>query len=688
MRHINRLAKETSPYLLQHAHNPVDWYPWSEEALQKAKWEDKPILVSIGYAACHWCHVMEHESFEDEDTAALMNKHFICIKIDREERPDLDHFFMDALQAISGQGGWPLNMFLTSDGKPFYGGTYFPPKPVHNRIAWTQLLERIHVAYTSKRGEIVEQANNLIAHLKSANPKSFNHGGELSGLMDSTFTALDTKKMFEQLMKTADRSEGGFGGAPKFPQTFSIQYLLRYSYYQGDQIAFDQALLSLKKMIHGGIYDHIGGGFCRYSTDAEWLAPHFEKMIYDNALILLVLTEAYQLTNDEELKTAVMESVDFMKREMLSSEGGFYAALDADSEGEEGKFYTWSKAEFDEILGDQSKILADFFDVTDEGNWEGVNILRTKKSLADWSVEHGLTFERAKELAMAAKSALLSRRSSRIRPSTDDKILLGWNALFNAALSKSAIVFNEPSWLSMAVSNMDFILCSFKENGMNRWLHTYKAGESKYPAFLDDLAYLIQSLIYLYEPTGDLRYVDKAREIMEYTLEHYGDENGVLFYFTPDFQQDILVRKKEIYDGATPSSNGIMAWNLYRLSILLGQSNWKERSFAMLSSIKEATIKYPGSFGIWANLFLELHRGTHEIAIIGKGYTQAAQGLLKRYLPNKVLMISEAPVSHFPLLSDKFAPKGELRYYACQDYTCKIPVSTENELFTQILTKL
>ncbi|MFN5422147.1 MAG: thioredoxin domain-containing protein [bacterium] len=688
MEHTNRLIKETSPYLLQHAHNPVDWYAWSDEALQKAVELDKPILVSIGYAACHWCHVMERESFENEETAALMNKYFICIKIDREERPDLDHFFMDALQAISGQGGWPLNMFLTSDGKPFYGGTYFPPRQVHNRISWMDMLEKIHEAYRSRRDEIEQQADNLIAHLQSANPTPIKPSTELSGLTNANFSVHDTKKMFEQLLTSADRTEGGFGRAPKFPQTFSIQYLLRYFYYHGEQTALDHASLSLKKMIRGGIYDQVGGGFCRYSTDTEWLAPHFEKMTYDNALLLLVMAEAYQLTADEELKIAAKETVDFMKREMLSSEGGFYAALDADSEGEEGKFYTWTKREFQEVLGDDSNILADFFDVTDEGNWEGINILRTKKSLAEWSVQHGISPERGNEIVLLAKQALLTRRSTRIRPSTDDKILLGWNALFNAALSRSAIVFNEPSWLGIASSNMDFLLREFYDSKAKHWLHTHKLGESKYSAFLDDLAYLVQSLIYLYEPTGDLRYLQKARDIMEYAIQHYGDESGVLFYFTPDFQHDILVRKKEIYDGATPSSNAVMAWNLYRLGILFDQFQWKERSIAMLTSVKEAAIKYPGSFGIWSNLFMEINRGTHEIAIVGLEYQQAVRNLLQRYLPNKVIMASEGPSDQFPLLKDRVAPKGEIRYHACRDYSCRVPVSTENELFTQILTNL
>lgn len=688
MKHTNRLIKETSPYLLQHAHNPVDWYPWCDEALKMAAAQGKPILVSIGYAACHWCHVMERESFEHEETAALMNKNFICIKIDREERPDLDHFFMDALQGMSGQGGWPLNMFLTSDGKPFYGGTYFPPRQVHNRIAWKDVLEKIHEAYHKRRDEIEQQANNLIAHLQSANPTSMAAGPELIGKVGYDFSDLDTKKIFDQLMASADRTEGGFGRAPKFPQTFSIQYLLRYHHYHQEQAALDQAMFSLKKMIRGGIYDQVGGGFCRYSTDTEWLAPHFEKMTYDNALLLLVIAEAYQLTGDEELKVAAHETINFMQREMLLMEGGFFAALDADSEGEEGRFYIWTKEEFESITGEHSEILTDFFDVTEEGNWEGVNILRTKRSLTEWSIHHGITIEQGKEIVSKAKRDLLTTRSKRIRPSTDDKILLGWNALFNASLSRSSTVFNEPTWLNLAMSNMDFLLREFHDVKSGQWLHTHKLGQSKYFAFLDDLAYLIQSLIYLYEPTGNLNYLEKACEVMEYALQHYGDENGVFFYFTPDFQEDILVRKKELYDGATPSSNGIMAWNLHRLGILFDRSQWKDRAIAMLITLKDTVIKYPGSFGVWSNLFLEFSRGTYEIAIVGPEYQQAVRNFLRRFLPNKVVMASNGPSEIYPLLRGRKVENGEVRYYACREYTCNTPVSTENELLTHILTKL
>ena len=388
MKHRNRLFNESSPYLLQHAHNPVDWFPWGDEALLKARQEAKPILVSIGYAACHWCHVMERESFEDESTAAIMNNHFVCIKIDREERPDLDHFFMDALQATSGNGGWPLNMFLTSDAKPFYGGTYFPPSRLHNRPSWKEVLLHIHEAFQTRKQEIETQADNLVAYLAKSNLMV--KPAQDFSLSSSSFSLDQCEKAFKAIMEMADTHFGGFGKAPKFPQTYTIQYLLRYYHFTGDPSAKMQAMLSLKSMYNGGIYDQVGGGFCRYSTDAEWLAPHFEKMTYDNALLLVVLAEAFQISKEESFKTVAKQTVEFMNREMLSAENGFYAALDADSEGVEGKYYVWTKAEFDQLLLSDAGKMADWFDVTAEGNWEHVNILRRQDEIESWAAKQGM----------------------------------------------------------------------------------------------------------------------------------------------------------------------------------------------------------------------------------------------------------------------------------------------------------
>jgi uncharacterized protein YyaL (SSP411 family) len=684
MNNPNRLINETSPYLLQHAQNPVDWYAWGEEALQRAKQEDKPMLVSIGYAACHWCHVMERESFEDLSTASLMNQYFICIKIDREERPDLDHFFMDALQATSGNGGWPLNMFLTSDGRPFYGGTYFPPQPMHNRISWKELLVQIHRAYQKRRADIEEQANNLIAHLQKSNQLKVNNRFEVT--QEEMFTQQQTQKIFNNIMGAADQVEGGFGNAPKFPQTYTIQYLLRYHHFTGNREAIDQATLSLKKMMRGGIYDQLGGGFCRYSTDAQWLAPHFEKMTYDNALLLLVLAEAFQLTADQEYKRVAVETIGFMQRELQDVNGGFYAALDADSEGEEGKFYTWGKKEFDQILGEDAAAMAALYDVTEHGNWEEVNILHMLKSVQEWAKDLGLEEGAALNLLSEAKAKLMAFRNKRVRPATDDKVILGWNALFNQALSKAGQAFGEEEWIALAIQNMNFLLSSFENKANAQLLHTHKAGVSKYPAFLDDVAYLIQALLYLYEPTGSLDYLEKARELLQYAIEHFSDEDQLFFYYTPSFQSDILVRKKDLYDGAIPSGNAIMAWNLYRLGLLFDQQDWRKRAEMMLETVKDAAVKYPTSYGIWSNLLLEFTQGTHEILVLGPEARQMGQELLSRYVPNKVFMAAAEAKTGYPLM-EGLLPAPDTKIFICRNYTCSLPLATPEEAMDLVLTK-
>ncbi|MFN5376202.1 MAG: thioredoxin domain-containing protein [Chitinophagaceae bacterium] len=684
MKHTNQLIHESSPYLLQHAHNPVDWLPWGNDALARAKNEDKPILVSIGYAACHWCHVMERESFEDEVTANFMNQHFICIKIDREERPDLDHFFMDALQAISGNGGWPLNMFLTSDAKPFYGGTYFPPERVHNRPSWKEVLSQIHQAFQSRRKEIEEQAENLLSYLSKSNQAT---GFENTIYTDTSLFSMDQcQKAFETIMGISDKVHGGFGKAPKFPQTFTIQYLLRYYHFTGDKDAIQQAELSLKSMMRGGIYDQIGGGFCRYSTDATWLAPHFEKMTYDNALLLVCLSEAYQLNKDPEYKKVAVQTIDFMKREMMSADFGIYAALDADSEGEEGKYYTWAKKEFEEVLKDDAAVMANWFDITEEGNWEGVNIPRTNEDIEDWAQGQGLDIKTADKKIQNSINLLLAERQKRIRPGTDDKIILGWNALFNHALVKAALAFEEPQWLEIAEQNMKFLLKVFQGTEEYQWLHTYKNGIARYSAFLDDLSYLVQALITLYEPTGNLLYLEKARTILRYIQTNYIDENGTFFYYTPSFQKDVLVRKKDIYDGAMPSSNALMAWNLYKAGTLLGEDGWKRQSAQMLLTVREGVIKYPNSFGVWANLMLEMTQGTHEILVLGPEAHEKGTKLLTHYIPNKVVMLGTEIDDQYPLMQQKSLTADTL-FYVCRDYTCQLPQKDPHEVLLKVLTK-
>lgn len=669
----NRLAKETSPYLLQHAHNPVDWYPWGEEALQKARTENKPILVSIGYAACHWCHVMEKESFEDMATATIMNEHFVNIKIDREERPDLDHIYMDAVQAMTGSGGWPLNVFLTPEAKPFYGGTYFPPKPVHNRPSWQDVLHGVANAFQGKRKEINDQAENLTAHILQSNNfglQSIDNGDPLS---DGIFNKQKCDEMFAAIMQSADKQEGGFGRAPKFPQTFTIRFLLHYHYYTGNQEALQQACLSLDKMIYGGLYDQVGGGFARYSTDSEWLAPHFEKMLYDNALLVSVLCEAYQLTKKEWYKRTIEQTLAFVERELFSPEDGFYSALDADSEGEEGKFYVWSRQEVEEVLGADAALFNEVYDVTEHGNWEHTNILRLLADPEETATAKHTTVDGLWKQLDHCLALLLERRNTRVRPLLDDKQLLGWNALMNEAYCRAYAALGNEHYLNIAKRNMAFMLQRFAhEDGT--WLHTYKAGQAKYPAFLDDLALLVQALIRLQEVTGDKEYLQKARQLTQQINERFSEQETGFFFFTPSGQGDIIVRKKEVYDGAVPSGNSIMAVNLYYLGIVFDETSWKERAVSICASLHQVATRYPTSFGIWAALIQAISNGVPEIAIIGPEVAKLRQEFLRHFIPFSIVQSATHDLEEFPLLSKKpYSPETQI--FLCKNYACQQPVT-------------
>ena len=555
---------------------------------------------------------------------------------------------------------------------------------MHNRISWKELLVQIHGAYQKRRADIEEQANNLIEHLQKSNNLKSNKSFEIA--QEEMFTPQQTLKIFNNIMGAADQLEGGFGNAPKFPQTYTIQYLLRYHHFTGNKEALAQATLSLKKMMRGGIYDQLGGGFCRYSTDAKWLAPHFEKMTYDNALLLLVLAEAFQLTGDKEYKRVAEETIAFMQRELQSDNGGFYAALDADSEGEEGKFYTWSIKEFEQILGEDAAAVAALYDVTEQGNWENVNILHMQKSVQEWAKDIGVSEENAFKLMSAAKQKLMDCRSKRVRPATDDKIILGWNALFNQALSKAGQAFGREDWIAIAAQNMAFLLSSFEDKTSGQLLHTHKSGVSKYPAFLDDVAYLIQALLYLYEPTGELGYLEKAKGLMQYAIDSFSDEDQLFFYYTPSFQADILVRKKDLYDGAIPSGNSIMAWNLHRLGLLFDQQDWRKRAEMMLETVKDAAVKYPTSYGIWSNLLLEFTQGTHEVLLLGPQALPMGKALLCHFIPNKVFMAAPEARGGYPLLEGRLSGADTL-IFICRNYACSLPLTSIEEAMALILTK-
>lgn len=667
MQHTNRLAQESSPYLLQHAHNPVDWYPWGAEAFEKAKQEDKPVLVSIGYAACHWCHVMERESFEDEQTAALMNEHFVNIKVDREERPDVDHIYMDAVQAISGSGGWPLNVFLTPEGKPFYGGTYFPPRRAFNRSSWTEVLQAIAQTYKEGREKILQDAETLTRHLQQSNAFG-------SRSADTVFDAASLSGAFKAVMKQADREWGGFGAAPKFPQTFTINFLLRYAHLTGNEEAKAQALLSLDKMAQGGLYDQAGGGFARYSTDKEWLAPHFEKMLYDNALLVQTYAEAYQFTGNGRYREVVEETLQFAQQELMHPDGGFYSALDADSEGEEGKFYVWDFEKVGALLGEDAELFCRYFNIVPGGNWEGKNILFAKAAPEAFAQEQGVDMGFLKSLIQRGKEKLLQERATRVRPGLDDKILLGWNALMNTACSRAYAATGHGHLKKLAVRNMHFLLAAF-EAGNGTLHHTWKKGQARYPAFLDDYSFLIAALIELAQITGDGAWLQKAAGFTEVVLNGFGDAETPLFFFTHAGQTDVLIRKKEVYDGATPSGNAVMACNLFQMSILLDKPQWRERAEAMLAVMGDVALKYPTSFGVWLALLLQLIYGTKEVAIVGPAWEARLQEVLRLYLPHGLVMAAAAENGDFPLLRDKKSG-AETLIYICQNYACRQPVST------------
>jgi hypothetical protein len=587
------------------------------------------------------------------------------------------------VQAISGSGGWPLNVFLTPDARPFFGGTYFPPVRAFNRASWKEVLTNIAQAYRDRREEILEQAAQLTEHLHKSNAFGLGAGSALDIPLDEKFTRQQLQLAKESVMKAADRQWGGFSRAPKFPQTFTIQFLLRYYHAYREADALEQARLSLDKMIMGGIYDQVGGGFARYSTDTEWLAPHFEKMTYDNALLVSVLSEAYQLTGEKAYADTIRQTLDFMEREMRGGEAGFYAALDADSEGVEGKFYTWTHEELKTLLGDDFPVLAEAWDISPEGNWEHVNILRLRFTPETVAARFGLATAALEEKMEKARSILLAARADRIRPQTDDKLLLGWNALMNTALTRAYASLGEARYLARARENMEFLLSAFADGQSGGLFHTYKNGQARFPAFLDDYAYLIEALLALQEASGEGRYIREAEKLAGYVLKNFTEETGPFFYYTPAGQEDVIVRKKEVYDGAVPSGNAIMAWNLHRLGILVNRPDWRQRSVDMLDAMVQVLTRYPNSFGVWANLLLEMVRGTLEIAVVGPGAGAGAAELMRQYIPHRIMQFAEVPEAGYPLLEGR-QPEGSATYYLCRDYACQKPVKSPSALLQLI----
>ncbi len=672
---MNRLSLETSPYLRQHAGNPVDWYPWGEEALQRAETENKPLLVSIGYSTCHWCHVMERESFEDGEVAAFMNAHFINVKIDREERPDLDAIYMDAVQAMTGQGGWPLNVFLLPGGKPFYGGTYFPPRAIQGRASWRDVLSGVSTAFRERRTELDAQAENLTAHLVQSNRFGEQLKPEIALLTEETLMG-----MGKTLLKQADVVHGGFGRPPKFPQSFSIRFLLQVGDLFQLKDATQHALFSIDRMIDGGIYDQIGGGFARYSTDAEWLAPHFEKMLYDNALLVEAIAEAYQLTGREKYRKTLEEIRCFLERELMHPDGGFYAALDADTEGVEGKFYVWTQAEIEAALGEQASIFSRFYEVLPAGNWEEVNILRVIGDVETIAVELGRSAQEVEQVLQDCRETLLKIRSGRVRPGLDHKILLGWNALMNAACSCAYRATGEKAWRDLALRNMDFLQANLCD-GDGGWSHVHTDGKRQGIAFLDDRAYMINAWIELHAVTGEWKWLEAARRMMEETFSQFSDEASSLFYFTPVGQSDLIVRKKEIYDGALPSANAVLAEGLLKLGTIFDRSEWREQAERMVASLGQALVRYPGSFGYWSRVLTYQVLGLTEITLTGPEARAWAEVGQRLYLPQALFLVVDSPQPGRFSNPNLFV---RTTVHICRKNTCSPPVYSPNELLIRL----
>ncbi|HYH80930.1 MAG TPA: thioredoxin domain-containing protein [Longimicrobium sp.] len=679
----NRLANETSPYLLQHAHNPVDWYPWGSEALERAKAEDRPILLSVGYSACHWCHVMERESFEDDETAALMNRLFVNVKVDREERPDVDSIYMTAVQQMTGRGGWPMTVFLTPGGAPFYGGTYYPPQPRHGMPSFRQLLLAIDEAWRERRGDVDHSAGEIREMLARSSSVAA-PASELSA------DVLD--RAYEGLAGRFESRWGGFGGAPKFPQPMLLELLLRHWKRTGMEEARRMADFTLRKMAAGGMYDHVGGGFARYSVDGQWLVPHFEKMLYDNALLARAYLHAWQATGDDAHRTVVEETLAWVEREMTSPEGGFYSALDADSEGEEGKFYLWDVEEVDALLGpEDGRLFRRYHDVTEEGNFEGRNILHTAHGLEQVAAAAAVTPERLREVVDRGRAILYDARARRVWPGLDDKVLTSWNAMMLHAFAEAARVLEREDWLEIARRNAEFLARALKADG--RLLRTCKDGRAKIPAFLEDHALLADALIAVYEATWDARWIGEARTLADEMIARFWVEADGAFFDTANDAEELVVRPRDLYDNATPSGSSAAVMALLRLAELTGETRYREVAERALAGMAELMARIPMGFGhLLCALDFALATPL-EVAIVGEPAGEDTRALLRTvsraYLPNAVLAFQRPngggdSQQIIPLLEGRTAQGGKATAYVCERLACKQPVTDTAALAQQL----
>ncbi len=680
----NRLAQETSPYLLQHKDNPVDWYPWGEEALKRAREEDKPILLSVGYSACHWCHVMERESFEDEPTARMMNERFVNIKVDREERPDIDSLYMSAVQAMIRGGGWPMTVFLTPDGTPFYGGTYFPKDAMRGMPSFQQVLQSVTEAYETRRDEVEDSAGSVREFLQAATSAAMPEAETSSGaeLLDGA-----ARGLISQL----DARFGGFSGAPKFPQTMGLEVLLRHHYRTGEEDALSGVEEALRAMAQGGIYDQLGGGFHRYSVDAYWLVPHFEKMLYDNALLSRLYLETYQATGDDFYKRVASETLDYVARDMTSPEGGFYSTEDADSEGEEGKFYVWTPEEVRSVLGpEDAKLAESYWGITPQGNFEGKNILTASRSPQDVASELDLAPEELSCRIESIKSALLAAREERVRPARDEKILAAWNGLMLHSFALAARVLDREDYREVAEKNGEFLLEKLRSDG--RLHRSYKDGRARFNGYLEDYAMVADGLIALYEATFETRWLREAASVADAMNELFWDEESDAFYDTPADHEELVARPRDVYDNATPSGNSVAVEVLLKLALLLDREDYRQRAGTVLESMSGGMEKVPGGFGrLLSALDFDISR-VREVALVGQPEADDTRSLLNtvysRYLPNKVVAgrapDDEEAARLTPLLAERPMRDGRATAYVCEGYACQSPTTEPEELERQL----
>lgn len=668
----NRLADETSPYLQQHAFNPVDWYPWGEEAIEKARAEDKPIFLSVGYSACHWCHVMEHESFENDTIAGLMNDGFINVKVDREERPDVDQIYMNAVLALSGHGGWPMSVFLTPELKPFYGGTYWPPASRMGMPGFADILNKVSEAWGSRRDELQNSADELTqAVIRMGGPQ-----GEKATPGEQLL--LNAQTALEQ---SSDKHHGGFGGAPKFPHPMSVRLMLRLAQRTGESFTREVALMTLDKMARGGIYDHLGGGFHRYATDAAWLVPHFEKMLYDNALLTPAYVEAFQITGEERYATVVRETLDYTLREMTDDAGAFYSTQDADSEGEEGKFFVWNESEIDEHLAaDDAKIFKACYDVRPRGNWEGKTILNRPHPQDEAAEAQGMQPQELEALLARCRQTLFDVRKERIAPGRDEKMLTSWNGMMISAMAIAGSVLDEERYINAARNAADFVLANLLEDS-GRLLHSYKDGRARFNGYLDDYACLIDGLIDLYQAVFDAKYLEAAVQLAETMIARFQDADAGGFFYTSDDHEQLIARNKDSQDNATPSGNAMAATALLKLARLTGRGEFEQQAVVTLELLTGQLARYPQSGG-QALMAVDFFLGpAYEIVIVPGDDAAENDAVLHAvrevFLPNKVVAMqstnADSPAVLASLLADKPVRDGRATVYFCEKGACQEP---------------